>query len=173
MFAQSSLYENKVLFTKPFQGSPCSYQLKYLVFKNEWILGEQLLSISFFDNFKIWNSLFSKIEPLLKIYTVHSTVWANLNKSEFFLRNTITASNYILSIDADSGPMSMYFDAVVLFFKKKNTFIQIGSGHTMVAKPSWISGLYWTFPRFSGKIYCNDLLWWLQLEFYCAWLCEI
>ena len=82
------------------------------------------------------------------------------------------------------GLLSMYFDAVVLFFKKKITFIQTGFGHTMVdgyvrgliylvAKPSWISGLYWTFPRFSGKIYCNDLLWWLQLEFYCAWLCEI
>ena len=158
--------------------------MKKQCFKNEWILGEQLLLISFFDNFKVWNSFFSKIEPFLKIYTVHSTVWANLNKSKLFLKILSQHQITYFPLMQILGLLSMYFDAVVLFFTKKITFIQIGSGHAMVdgyvrgltylvAKPSWISGLYWTFPRFSGKIYCNDLLWWLQLEFYCAWLCEI
>ena len=34
MSAWSSLYENKVFFTKPFQASPCRHQLKDLVFIN-------------------------------------------------------------------------------------------------------------------------------------------
>ena len=36
LFALFSLYENKVLFTKPYQASLCWHQLKYLV-KKQWI----------------------------------------------------------------------------------------------------------------------------------------
>ena len=49
MFARTSLYENKVLFTKPFQASPCWHKLKCLVFiKSKNTVSKLCDYISFF-----------------------------------------------------------------------------------------------------------------------------
>ena len=50
----------------------------------------------------------------------------------YFIRNNFWKFYEVRSeIDADSGPLGMYFDAMVVKVEKSLILFQIGSGHTV------------------------------------------